>query len=191
MATRASLLRLQEVVARHNAAIRTRYPPSDALYKSFERSIAGVFDDIPLPVHAFAHAAENLAYECKGLPMRPADLFSEGIIEILERARSWAGAPQRNARGVIQWKNISHVEIHLAQEICVRAEDLFKGVYALPGVDVKTLQKEEKAFRARYRRLMAAHARAKGDAEARTDVRIALGQSLPDAICWSIAGYVQ
>ena len=60
---RSSLLNLQEVVAKHNEAIRMRYPHSDALYKSFERAMMGVFNDIPMPVHAFAHAAENLAYE--------------------------------------------------------------------------------------------------------------------------------
>ena len=53
MSARASLLSLQEVVAKHNAAIRVRYPHSDAMYKSFERAMMGVFNDIPLQVHAF------------------------------------------------------------------------------------------------------------------------------------------
>ena len=38
---------------------------------------------------------------------------------------------------------------------------------------------------------MAAHGRAKLDTGAKRDVRVALGKSLPDAICWSIAAYVQ
>jgi hypothetical protein len=190
MVARASLLNLQEVVAKHNEAIRTRYPPSDALYKSFERAMMGVFNDIPLPVHAFAHAAENLAYDCKDLPMHPADLFSEGVIDILDRARSWAGAPQRNSRG--QWKkSLSHIEAHLAGEIGVKADVFFRDVYALPGVDAKTLKNEEKAFLTRYDKLLAAHARAKLDSRAKGDVRVALGKSLPDTICWSIVAYVQ
>ncbi len=161
MAARASLLDLQEVVAKHNEAIRSRYPHSDALYKSFERAMMGVFNDMPLPVHAFAYAAENLAYDCKELPMHPADVFSEGVIDILDRARSWAGAPRRNNRGVIQWKkSVSHVEAHLARDIGEKADAFFKDVYALPGVDKKYLKSEEKKFWSRYGKLQSAHARA-------------------------------
>ena len=72
---RSSLLNLQEVVAKHNEAIRMRYPHSDALYKSFERAVMGVFNGIAMLVHAFAHAAEPLAYERREeSPMHPADL---------------------------------------------------------------------------------------------------------------------
>ena len=191
MAARASLLNLQEVVAKHNEAIRTRYPHSDVLYKLFERAMMGVFNDIPLPVHAFAHAAENIAFDCKELPMHPADVFSEGVIDTLDRARSWAGTPQRNNRGVIQWKrSVSHVEAHLAREIRQKAGAFFKDVYALPGVDAKELKREEKTFWSRYAKLMAAHRRAKVDVEAKKDVRVALGRGLPDAICWTIVAYV-
>ena len=192
MAARASLLNLQEAVAKHNEAIRTRYPHYDALYKSFERAMMGVFNDIPLQVHAFSHAAENIAYDCKELPMHPADLFSDGVTEVLDRARSWAGAPQRGKRGSIIWKkSVSHIEAKLANEIARRASVFFNDVYALPGVDRKSLSKEEKDFWARYGKLMAAHGRAKLDTGARREVRVALGKSLPDAICWSIAAYVQ
>ena len=128
LAARESLLTLQEVVAKHNAAIRTRYPPSDALYKSFEKSSMGVFNDMPLPVHAFAYAAENIAYDLKTeLSMHPAELFSKGIGEVLQAARSWAGAPHRSARGIVQWrKSVSHIEKHLAIEIGVKAAVFFR-----------------------------------------------------------------
>ena len=109
MAVRVSLLCLQEVVAKHNAAIRSRYAHSDTLYKSFERAMMGVFNDIPLQIHAFSHAAENAAYDCKELPMHPTDLFSDGVTEVLDRARSWAGAPQRGKRGTIIWTNLFHI----------------------------------------------------------------------------------
>ena len=148
MAARASLLDLQEAVAKHNEAIRSRYPHSDALYKSFERATMGTLNDIPLPVHAFVYAAENIAYDCKGLPMHPADLFSEGVTDILDRARSWASAPQRNGRGVIQWKkSVSHVEAHLAREIGEKADVFFKSVYSLQGVHAKELKNYEKTWR--------------------------------------------
>jgi hypothetical protein len=189
MAARASLLSLQEVVAKHNASVRVRYPHSDSLYKHFEKAMMGVFNDIPLQVHAFSYAAENVAYECKELPMDPADIFSDG--DVLDRAMAWAGAPQRNSKGVIQWKrSVSHVEAHLAEEIGKQAACFFSAVYALPGVDRKSLSKEEKGFWARYAKLMAAHWLAIQDTD-KMEVRVALGKRLPDAICWSIAAYVQ
>ena len=55
----------------------------------------------------------------------------------------------------------------------------------------KGLKNDEKAWRSRYAKLMAAHARAKLDVGAKKEVRAALGRSLPDAICWSIVAYVQ
>ena len=124
--------------------------------------------------------------------MHPADMFSDGVIDVLDRARSWAGAPQRGKRGSIIWKkSVSHIEGELANEIARRASIFFNDVYALPGVDRKSLSKEEKDFWGRYGKLMAAHGRAKLDPGARREVRVALGKSLPDAICWSIAAYVQ
>ena len=191
MVARASLLSLQEVVAKHNEAIRARYPHSDVLYKSFEKMM-GVFNDMPLPIHAFADAAENVAYDCQELPMHPADVFTEGVIEILDRARSWAGAPQRNGKGVVQWKrSVSHVEAQLAKEIGLKADAFFKAVYALTGVHTKALKGEEKAFWSRYAKLMAAHGRAKLDEHAKADVRVALGKRFPDALCRCIVAYVQ
>ena len=190
---RSSLLNLQEVVAKRNEAIRVRYPHSDALHKSFERALMGVFNGIPMRGHAFAHAAENLAYERRGeSPVHPANLFSEGISDVLKRAMSCAKAPQRNKRGVIQWKkSVSHIETHLAREIGVKADVFFKDVYSLPGIDAKALKTEERKFRSRYRQMMKTHTRAKLDKEAKRDVREALAKHLPDAICWSICAYVQ
>ena len=83
------------------------------------------------------------------------------------------------------------IEAELANEIARRASIFFNAVYALPGVDRKSLSKEEKDFWARYAKLVAAHGRAKLDTGAKKDVRVALGKRLPDAICWSIAAYVQ
>ena len=79
----------------------------------------------------------------------------------------------------------------MARDIGAHADAFFKDVYAILGVEVKALKDAEKAFWARYKKLMAAHARATLDTKAKNDVRIALGESLPDAICWSIASYVQ
>ena len=124
--------------------------------------------------------------------MDPADMFSDGVVDVLDRARAWAGAPQRNSKGVIQWKrSASHVEAQLAREIGKKANVFFSDVYALPGVHAKELKSDEQAFWRRYAKLMAAHWLARLDTGATRKVRAALGKSLPDAICWSIADYVQ
>ena len=191
--TRECLLRLQEVVAKHNASVRVRYPQSDPIYKAVERSIAGVFNDMPLEVHSFAYAAEECAFLCTDLPMHATSMFSQGIIDILAGARAWAGQPQRSSRGgAIKWKKcISHVESHLAYEIGRRADEFFKHVYALPSVDEKSLRMKEKAFWSRYDKLMSAHRRARPDEDARADVCVCLAKKLPATICWRIAAYVQ
>ena len=87
--------------------------------------------------------------------MHPADLFSDGVTDVLDRARSWAGAPRVGKRGRIIWKKcVTHIERELAVEIARRARVFFKDVYAIPGVDRKSLNKEEKDFWARCNKLM-------------------------------------
>ena len=96
---------------------------------------------------------------------------------MLKRARSCAEAPQRNWRGVIQWKrSVSHIETHLAREIGVKADAFFNDGYSLPGTDAKALKTEERKFWSRYRQLMKAHTKAKLDKEAKKDVRVALAR---------------
>ena len=148
MQVRDALLRLQEVVAKHNASFRARYPQSDPIYKIVERAVFGVFNDIPLQIHAFSHAAEEVAFACgKQLPLHPMDMYSEGVTAILDGARAWAGQPARNARGGAKWRSrLSHVELHLPQEIGKRARIFFDRVYSLPQIQNTTLAREERAF---------------------------------------------
>ena len=87
--------------------------------------------------------------------------------------------------------SLDDVEAQLAREIGQKADAFFKDVYALPGTRAKELKSEEKTFWPRRAKLMAAHGRPKKDAEAKKEVRIGLGKSLPDTICWSTAAYAQ
>ena len=191
ISVRTALLQLQEVVAKHNQSFRLRYPHYDPLYKSVERSFFGVFNDIPLQIHAFSYAAEDVAFTCNDLPMHPMDMFSEGVTDVIDSARSWAGRPKRNDKGVIKWKkSLSHVERHLAVEIGEYAQQLFEKVYDLP-VNHKSLKIEEEAFWARYKKLMAAHSRAKCDTEALTETSLALSRKLPSPICQQIVRYLR
>ena len=192
MDVRTALLQLQEVIGKHNASFRVRFPPSDPIYKAYERSFFGVFNDIPIQIHAFSHAAEEIACICSDpLPFHPFDLYSEGITAILDASRSWAGEPVRTPKGVLKFKkSLSHIERHLAQEIGQRARIFFDTVYTLPRINRATLAGEEKAFWARYRKLMAAQARAKPDRDVLVDIAIALSGSLPMPLCKNIAHFL-
>ncbi len=93
---RAALLQLQEVVAKHNQSFRLRYPHYDPLYKAVERSFFGVFNDIPWEMHALPHAAEDVAFTCNDLPMHAMDMYTDGVTDVIDAARTWAGRPKIN-----------------------------------------------------------------------------------------------
>ena len=125
--TRCARLQLQEAVSKHNACFRSKFPPSHPLYKCVERAMFGIFDDIPLQIHIFAYAAEEIAYNYKNiLPCHPSDLYTDGISKVIRASREWA--PQYRAK----WKKkITHIEQHFAQEIGKRAQSFFDCVYII------------------------------------------------------------
>ena len=182
---RICLLQLQETVAKHNASFRNRFPHSDPI-----RSFFGVFDDIPIQIHAFAYAAEEAAHLCEGLPMEPDAMYTNGVSEILDAARSWAGRPQRSSKGAIIWKrSLSHIERGLAQEIGNQAREFFDSVYSLPGVTKQALTEEERAFWARYKKLVSAQKRTPLDLEPTYETVLLLTRRLPRPLCWCVASF--
>ena len=54
-----ALLALYDVLARYNAAIRVKYPPSAPLARVMERSTSGWANDAPSQIQEFKHAAED------------------------------------------------------------------------------------------------------------------------------------
>ena len=71
-------------------------------------------------------------------------MFTEGVIDILDRALSWARWPKRNSKGAVQWKRlVLHVAAQLAWDIGQKADTFVEDVYALPGVHTKELKSDE------------------------------------------------
>ena len=57
-----ALLALHEVLAKYNASIRVKYPPSAPLARVMERSTSGWINDAPSVIQEFKHAAEDAIY---------------------------------------------------------------------------------------------------------------------------------
>jgi hypothetical protein len=143
----------------------------------------GAFDDIPVQVHIFAYAAEEIAYSYRNLlPYHPSELCTDGISNIIHASRSWA--PRHSAK----WKKkITHIEQHLTQEIGKRARCFFDSVYMLPNIKKDSLLKEETAFWNRYNRLLIAEGRAEIDNH---EVVYVLNRCLPMSLCKHIADFL-
>ena len=89
---RTTLLRLQSVVAKHNARIRLRYPYSHPVRAAVEKHVSGTINDLPSPIHIFVHIAEDAAcIHEKILSDDPLEVFTEGMSELVDDARTWAG----------------------------------------------------------------------------------------------------
>ena len=79
-----ALLALYDVLARYNAAIRVKYPPSAPLARVMERNTSGWANDAPCQVQEFKHAAEDAIHA-----QRAEDCsLSEGVTEILDAAQA-------------------------------------------------------------------------------------------------------
>ena len=57
-----ALLALHEVLAKYNASIRVKYPPSAPVARAMERSTSGWVNDAPFLIQAFKLAAEDAIY---------------------------------------------------------------------------------------------------------------------------------
>ena len=54
-----ALLALYDVLARYNASIRVKYPPSAPVARVMERNTSGWVNDAPFPIQEFKLAAED------------------------------------------------------------------------------------------------------------------------------------
>ena len=82
-----ALLALHDVLARYNAAIRVKYPPSASVARVMEHNTSGWVNDAPFVNQEFKLAAEDAIYA-----QRAEDYsLGEGVNEILDAAQEWAG----------------------------------------------------------------------------------------------------
>ena len=95
------------VVTKQNALIRSRYPPSDALYKRIEQAFSGAFNDMPFPLVCFAGVLEDVAVLKKRV-RDPCEL-SQQTAEVIQTARERVGSLRRGPTGNVQWKNPSRM----------------------------------------------------------------------------------
>ena len=87
LSTHEALLALYDVLARYNAAIRVKYPPSAPLARVMERNTSGWANDAPSQIQEFKHAAEDAIYA----ELAEDYSLGDGVNEILDAAQEWAG----------------------------------------------------------------------------------------------------
>ena len=179
----ARFLHVAFLVTKHNALIRSRYPPSDVLYKRIERAFSGAFNDMPFPLVCFAGILEDVAVLKKRV-LDPCEL-SQQTADIIQIARESAGSLRRNQNGNVQWKkSVSHVEATLIEDIERAAQALFASVYSLGRMpQVEHLQKQEREFWKRYETARRTYEKAKKDTEPIYFILTCLRTHLPHEIC--------
>ena len=103
-----AVLALHEVLAKYNAAIRVKFPPSAPLTRAMERSTSGWVNDAPFMIEMFKHAAEDAIYA----ELTHDYFLSHGVSEVLDNAQKWAGCTPIDDWGKQVWaKRISIVDV--------------------------------------------------------------------------------
>ena len=179
----ARFLHVAFLVTKHNALIRSKYPPSDALYKRIEQAFSGAFNDMPFPLVCFAGVLEDVAVLKKRV-RDPCEL-SQQTAEVIQTARESVGSLRRGPTGNVQWKkSVSHVEATLIEDIERAANALFASVYSLSNMPkVDCLRKHEQEFWKRFETARRTYKKAKKDTESIYFIITCLRAHLPHALC--------
>ena len=186
----ARFLHVAFLVTKHNALIRSKYPPSDALYKRIEQAFSGAFNDMPFPLVCFAGVLEDVAVLKKRV-RDPCEL-SQQTAEVIQTARESVGSLRRGPTGNVQWKkSVSHVEATLIEDIERAANALFASVYSLSNMPkVDCLRKHEQEFWKRFETARRTYKKAKKDTESMYFILTCLRTHLPHEICAETAKYL-
>ena len=179
----ARFLHVAFLVTKHNALIRSKYPPSDALYKRIEQAFSGAFNDMPFPLVCFAGVLEDVAVLKKRV-RDPCEL-SQQTAEVIQTARESVGSLRRGPTGNVQWKkSVSHVEATLIEDIERAAHALFASVYSLSNMpNVDCLRKHEQEFWKRFETACRTYKKSKKDTESMYFILTCLRTHLPHEIC--------
>ena len=159
-----ALLALYEVIARYNASIRVKYPPSAPMARVMERNTSGWANDAPCQVQEFKHAAED------AISAQRAEDYSlgDGVSEILDAAKEWAGRIPIDDRGREVWhKRVSIVGRGLFDLIQVRASAFFGPVWRLKlrGTSASSIAPEQQKFKRKLDAMEGTLKRARVDPE--------------------------
>ena len=159
-----ALLALHDVLARYNASIRVKYPPSAPVARVMEHNTSGWVNDAPYIVQEFKHAAEDAIHA-----QRAEDYcLGDGVTEILDAAQEWAGHTPIDERGREVWrKRVSIVERGLFDLVQARANAFFGSVWRLKllGGSASSLVPEQQKFKRKLGAMESTLKRARKDAE--------------------------
>ena len=166
------LLRLHEALARYNAAIRVKFPRSHPMARAMERNTSGWVNDAPFQIQEFVHAAEDALFSqlrSRGASSGACDIYlSEGVTEILDAARAWAGHTPIDAyaRDVFP-KCVTIVERGLFDLVDGRALKFFAAVRRLKllGTSAADLIPAQQKFKRKLGAMEGTLKRARKDAE--------------------------
>ena len=189
---RAALLQFMEVIAKHNAAIRTRFPVSHAVRQVVESNLSGTINDAPFAIQLFIQSGEDAACLCeRALGKDALDIFTEGVAEIIEEADRWAGDPWENQHATpVYPKTITITSEHLLQEIQCRARNFFDSIYGIACANACKLHKAESGFWSKYRRAAAVLNGAKQDHSVAIRHGTILSNKLPTVIAREVLSFL-
>ena len=189
LSTHEALLALYDVLARYNAAIRVKYPPSAPLARVMERNTSGWANDSPCQVQEFKHAAEDAIHA-----QRAEDCsLSEGVTEILDAAQAWAGHTPIDDRGREVWhKRISIIERGLFDLVHARANAFFGSVWRLKltGSSASSLVPEQQKFKRKLDTMEGTLKRARKDPEPTFAILLLMRAVVPAGCATRIVQYI-
>ena len=187
-----ALLALHDVLARYNAAIRVKYPPSAPVARVMEQNTSGWANDapfVPFVIQAFKPAAEDAIYA------QQAEDYSlgDGVNEILDAAQEWAGHTPIDDRGREIWhKRVSIVERGLFDLVQSRANAFFGTVWRLKllGATASSLVPEQQKFKRKLGAMEGALKRARKDPEPSFAILLLMRAVVPAGCATRIAQYI-
>ena len=139
---------LHDVLAKYNASIRVKYPPSAPVARVMEHNTSGWVNDAPFVIQEFKHAAEDAIYATQAVDYS----LGEGVNEVLDAAQEWAGHTPIDDRGRQVWhKKVSIIERGLFDLVRKRSK-----IYACSGKKKVCIQQKENVpiiYKIEYRML--------------------------------------
>ena len=184
-----ALLALYDVLARYNASIRVKYPPSAPVARVMERNTSGWVNDAPFPIQEFKLAAEDAIYA----ELAKDYSLGDGVNEILDAAQEWAGHTPIDDRGRQVWhKKVSIIERGLFDLVQIRANAFFGTVWRLKllGTSASNLVPEQQRFKRKLDTMGGTLKRARIDPEPTFRILLLLRAIVPAECATRIVRYV-
>ena len=184
-----ALLALHDVLARYNASIRVKYPPSAPVARVMERNTSGWVNDAPFLIQEFKLAAEDAIYA----ELAKDYSLGDGVNEILDAAQEWAGHTPIDDRGRQVWhKKVSIIERGLFDLVQIRANAFVGTVWRLKllGTSASNLVPEQQRFKRKLDTMGGTLKRARIDPEPTFRILLLLRAIVPAECATRIVRYV-